>query len=83
MNSSATIEITSRGDGRMTSLTRPGGGECELVYDSAGRPIVRRERVDGQWLFARREVVGIGQIIKGDPPPAEPFPGHPGRLTRG
>ena len=46
-----------------------------------GRWVDELQRVDGQWLFMRREVVGVGQIMKGDPPPAEPFPGHPGRLA--
>ena len=46
-----------------------------------GRWVDELQRVDDQWLFMRREVVGVGQIMKGDPPPAEPFPGHPGRLA--
>jgi len=47
-----------------------------------GRWVDEIKRVNGEWLFAHREVVGVGQIMEGDPPPAEPFPGHPGRLSR-
>ena len=46
-----------------------------------GRWVDEIKRIDGHWLFARREVVGVGQIMTGDPAPAEPFPGHPGRLA--
>ena len=47
-----------------------------------GRWVDQIKRVDGEWLFARREVVGVGQIMRADPPPADAFPGHPGRLSR-
>jgi len=39
-------------------------------------------RVDGQWLFARREVVGVGGYVAGDGNKDREFPGHPGRLVR-
>ena len=48
-----------------------------------GRWVDEIKKVDGEWLFARREVVGIGQLTRGDPTPDAPFPGHPGRLQRG
>ena len=47
-----------------------------------GRWKDRLVRIDGQWLFAEREVVGVGQYLKDDPPSTNPLPGHPGRASR-
>ncbi len=33
----------------MTSIARPGGGDHAFAYDSLGRLVTRRERVDGVW----------------------------------
>ena len=45
-----------------------------------GRWVDELAKVDGQWKFKRREVVGIGSINRG----ADDLdhPGHPGRLSR-
>ncbi|MFN0095465.1 MAG: nuclear transport factor 2 family protein [Dehalococcoidia bacterium] len=45
-----------------------------------GRWVDELVRVDGEWLFARREVVGIGSINRGNPDRDLQHPGHPGRL---
>jgi hypothetical protein len=47
-----------------------------------GRWVDELVKVDGEWLFARREVVGIGSIEPGDATRDRVFPGHPGRLPR-
>ena len=47
-----------------------------------GRWVDELRKVDGQWLFARREVVGIGSYVADDAQRGRPFPGHPGRLVR-
>ncbi|MFN3231606.1 MAG: nuclear transport factor 2 family protein [Alphaproteobacteria bacterium] len=47
-----------------------------------GRWVDKLVKVDGVWLFAEREVVGVGQLSVGDPPSERPLPGHPGRLAR-
>ena len=49
-----------------------------------GRWVDRIVRIDGEWLFARREVSLVGRMEPGDPPLdipyANAFPGHPGRM---
>ncbi len=52
-----------------------------------GRWVDRLERTDEGWLFAQREVVGIGSIEPesfqtGANSPISVHPGHPGRLQR-
>lgn len=47
-----------------------------------GRWVDRVVRVKGQWLFAERQVVGVGSIEPGDAGRDRPHPGHPGRLKR-
>jgi hypothetical protein len=47
-----------------------------------GRWVDELTKVDGQWLFARREVVGIGSYTAADGEKDRVFPGHPGRITR-
>ena len=47
-----------------------------------GRWVDALTKVDGQWLFARREVVGIGSYTAGDGEKDRAFPGHPGRIMR-
>ena len=47
-----------------------------------GRWLDELERVDGAWLFARREVVGVGSYIAGDGEKDRVHPGHPGRMRR-
>ena len=44
-----------------------------------GRWVDELVKVDGEWLFARREVVGIGSYTAGDGEKDRRFPGHPGR----
>jgi hypothetical protein len=47
-----------------------------------GRWVDELARIDGEWLFARREVVGVGSIASGDADRDRVHPGHPGRRTR-
>jgi uncharacterized protein (TIGR02246 family) len=47
-----------------------------------GRWVDELVKVDGAWLFARREVVGLGSYTAGDGEKDRPFPGHPGRIAR-
>ena len=47
-----------------------------------GRWVDRLVRTDEGWLFAEREVVGIGSIEPKDANRSRPQPGHPGRLRR-
>ena len=45
-----------------------------------GRWVDELEKVDGEWLFARREVVGVGSLTPGVEGNPDDHPGHPGRL---
>ena len=45
-----------------------------------GRWVDELEKVDGEWLFARREVVGVGSLTPGVEGSPDDHPGHPGRL---
>lgn len=45
-----------------------------------GRWVDALAKVDGEWLFARREVVGVGSLTPGVEAGPEDHPGHPGRL---
>ncbi len=47
-----------------------------------GRWVDRLVRTGEGWLFAEREVVGIGSIEPDDAGKDRGHPGHPGRLTR-
>ena len=47
-----------------------------------GRWVDRLVRTDEGWLFAEREVVGIGSIEPNDAGRDREQPGHPGRLRR-
>jgi uncharacterized protein (TIGR02246 family) len=47
-----------------------------------GRWVDRLVRTEEGWLFAEREVVGIGSIEPDDAGRDREQPGHPGRLTR-
>lgn len=47
-----------------------------------GRWVDELRKVDGHWLFARREVVGIGSVVPGDVERDRMHPGHPGRVAR-
>ena len=44
-----TLEIERRSDGQPTRITRPYGADTEFDYDTLGRIVSRRERVDGTW----------------------------------
>ena len=46
-----------------------------------GRWVDRLVKIDGEWLFAHREVVGVGSLNPGNPPGDLRHPGHPGRLS--
>ncbi len=45
-----------------------------------GRWVDSLVRLDGEWLFAERTVVGIGSMNPGDPQSDQEHLGHPGRL---
>ena len=44
-----------------------------------GRWVDELVKLDGQWYFARREVVGVGTITERDTQRERVHPGHPGR----
>ena len=46
-----------------------------------GRWVDRLKKVDGEWKFARREVVSVGSIGSVRVPNNTDHPGHPGRLS--
>jgi len=45
-----------------------------------GRWVDELTKVDGEWLFARREVVGVGSLTPGVEGSPDDHPGHPDRL---
>ncbi len=45
-----------------------------------GRWVDELRKTDGQWLFVRREVVGVGTMVPDDAERTRSHPGHPGRL---
>ena len=45
-----------------------------------GRWVDELRKIDGQWLFTRREVVGVGTMVPGDTERDRRHPGHPGRM---
>ncbi|MBI1179779.1 MAG: hypothetical protein GC201_04420 [Alphaproteobacteria bacterium] len=52
-----------------------------------GRWVDELARIDGEWLFTRREVVGVGAVNRGKDANGDTVsdvdqPGHPGRLSR-
>ena len=56
---------------------RAGGSGDYLHY--WGRWVDELRKIDGQWLFTRREVVGVGTMVPDDAERDRPHPGHPGR----
>ncbi len=54
------IVIDVRSDGQPTSIRRPGAEDHEFVYDSLGRQIARRERVDSAWQTTSFEYDLVG-----------------------
>jgi RHS repeat-associated protein len=49
VTSTSGVAIARRSDGRMSAISRPGGGDHEFEYDAVGRLIESREWVDGAW----------------------------------
>ena len=49
IESTDVVSITRRGDGRVTEVLRPGGGDHVFEYDALGRVALQREREGGQW----------------------------------
>jgi uncharacterized protein (TIGR02246 family) len=47
-----------------------------------GRWVDELRKVDGRWLFARREVLRVGAFEPSDVNADREHPGHPGRLAR-
>ena len=45
-----------------------------------GRWVDELIKIGGDWLFARREVVGVGNLVPGKAGSPDDHPGHPGRL---
>ena len=57
---------------------RVGSGDYLHVW---GRWVDQLKKVDGQWLFARREVRLVGSFLPGDAEHSREHPGHPGRIA--
>jgi RHS repeat-associated protein len=55
------IELEHRSDGQRTRIARPGGGDHEFDYDSLGRLVRVRERVDGAWVSTTLEYDAAGR----------------------
>ena len=70
-----TIQLEWRSDGRITSISRPHGGDTEFAYDRFGQLVERRERVDGSWAATQFEYSHRGQ------PTAEALPNGMRRET--
>jgi hypothetical protein len=47
-----------------------------------GRWVDELALIDGEWLFTRREVVGVGSMAEGGADKGRLHPGHPGRRAR-
>jgi len=60
--SQASLSIDRRSDGRMTAVSRPGGGDHAFTYDSLGRILEQRERVDGVWQVTLHEYDAAGNL---------------------
>ncbi|MCY3604020.1 MAG: nuclear transport factor 2 family protein [Chloroflexi bacterium] len=73
-----TGETTARAQSYVYAFHRLKGSMEQMHY--WGRWVDEVEKVDGEWLFSRREVVGIGSFTPSVEATPADHPGHPGRL---
>lgn len=73
-----TGETTARAQSYVYAFHRIKGSMEHTHY--WGRWVDELTKVEGEWLFARREVVGIGSFTPGVEATPSDHPGHPGRL---
>ena len=73
-----TSETTAQAQSYVYAFHRLKGSFEQMHY--WGRWVDEVEKVDGEWLFARREVVGIGSVTPGVEASPDDHSGHPGRL---
>lgn len=73
-----TGESTARAQSYVYAFHRLKGTMEQMHY--WGRWVDEVEKGEGEWLFARREVVGIGSFTPGVEATPDDHPGHPGRL---
>ena len=62
------LSIERRSDGQPTRITRPYGGDTEFDYDTLGRIVSRRERVDGAWQASHWEYDGRDRVTAVEKP---------------
>lgn len=73
-----TGETSARAQSYVYAFHRMKGTMEQMHY--WGRWVDELTKVDGEWLFARREVVGVGSVTPGVEASPGDHPGHPGRL---
>jgi RHS repeat-associated protein len=56
------VVIERRSDGQVLRTLRPYGGDDEHIYDTLGRRVERRERVDGGWQVTTFEYDAAGHL---------------------
>jgi RHS repeat-associated protein len=64
----AAVAIERRSDGRTVAVRRPGGADHELDYDAIGRPLVRRERVEGAFRATSFAYDAAGHLVARERP---------------
>jgi RHS repeat-associated protein len=62
------LSIERRSDGQPTRITRPYGADTEFDYDTLGRIVSRRERVDGAWQASHWEYDGRDRVTAVEKP---------------
>jgi RHS repeat-associated protein len=65
---SETITLDYRSDRQRTAVHRGFGADHEFLYDTLGRPIERRERVDGSWSVMTYAYDAAGRPVSTDLP---------------
>ena len=73
-----TGETSARAQSYVYAFHRLKGTMEQMHY--WGRWVDELTKVGGEWLFARREVVGVGSLTPGVEASPGDHPGHPGRL---
>ena len=62
------VSISHRSDGRREYVARPGGADHDFVYDTFGRLIELREKVDGVWQATRFAYDAAGNVLAQERP---------------
>ncbi len=57
------LEASYRGDGRLSRIERPYGGDTRWTFDAVGRLTSRRDRADGAWHVTTIETDGLGRTL--------------------